>query len=196
MTTFSEIDKGFLQQAIYLGIDQSLAKTGLAFENEAGMVLACILPPPATLKGTDRLAWLRDQYRMLVRLPKLRMIAIEGYSFGSKFQQSYLGELGGVLRMEIRDAKTPAVIASPMAVKKFLTGTGKGKKANMTKEVFKVYGLDVDDDNEADAIVLGQIARGADTKKYSTLARREVLDSLDILQPKSAPAPRVRTRAA
>ena len=197
MTRYADAPQQVIAECAYLGIDQSLSNTGLCFETPTGTVLPCVLSPPAHVVGVPRLAWFRTQLAtMIAAMPRLRMVAMEGYSFGSKFQRENLGELGGLVRLVLYDAKTPSVVAAPTAVKKFLLGKGGGKKANMIKEVFKVYGVDVDDDNEADAFVLCQIARGADTGRYADQTRKEVLDSLTIIQPKSPPVARGRLRSA
>ena len=46
---------------------------------------------------------------------------------------------------------------TPSQLKKFVTGKGNVEKSVVMKEVYKRFGIDTDDDNTADAVVLGHI---------------------------------------
>ena len=46
---------------------------------------------------------------------------------------------------------------TPSQLKKFATGKGNVDKNVVIKEVYKRFGIDTDDDNTADAVVLGHI---------------------------------------
>ena len=49
------------------------------------------------------------------------------------------------------------VLVTPSQLKKFATGKGNVDKNVVIKEVYKRFGIDTDDDNTADAVVLGYI---------------------------------------
>lgn len=86
-------------------------------------------------------------------------IVIENYSFGSPFRATPLAELGGIIKYALCDVgRTNGTItfAAPTQVKKFL-GVGKGEKNTVLLHVFKRYGIELTDDNTADALVLAKI---------------------------------------
>jgi crossover junction endodeoxyribonuclease RuvC len=49
------------------------------------------------------------------------------------------------------------VLVTPSQLKKFVTGKGNADKSVVMKEVYKRFSIDTDDDNTADAVVLGHI---------------------------------------
>jgi Holliday junction resolvasome RuvABC endonuclease subunit len=192
---FKDIDPKFLKGMVYLGVDPSLRRTGLAFETEDGLVLACVVvPPPGCDKGPARLGYLFDTMTGIIQNSQIKCAAIEGYSFGSQWTREALGEVGGMYRLALFKAGVPTVVVQPTSVKKFLTNSGGSGKVDMIAGVKTSYGITVSDDNEADAVVLSQIANGAHNRNISEFHRKEVLDSLTWIVPRSSPPPRPRMR--
>ena len=89
------------------------------------------------------------------------VVAIEGYSFASRSGQAFsLGEVGGIIRTKVIE-KFPTFVfleVQPTQLKKFVTGSGRGEKDIILKEVFKNFGFDTNDNNVADAYGLAFIA--------------------------------------
>jgi Holliday junction resolvasome RuvABC endonuclease subunit len=81
-------------------------------------------------------------------------IVIEGYSLG-KFASSTipLVELGGLLRFMLKLDGYPWLDPRAVQVKKFGSGSGNAKKNMMVMSVYKRWGFEAKDDNEADAYV-------------------------------------------
>lgn len=133
-----------------LGLDLSLAAPG--FATQSG---------PWTLtpkhKGVDRLFWFYGYIGELVAAHEIHVAIVEGYAFGSAFGREALGELGGVVRLRLHKMGIPFVIAAPTALKKYATGKGNAKKDEVLAAAIKRSGLDITDNNAADAWWLYQM---------------------------------------
>lgn len=149
---------------LFLGIDPSLTNTGVAVLYRGRIHTFTMSPPKEVGLGVARLAWFRAEFRRLFTLLQPHTIAIEGYAFGASNKREALGELGGVLRLAAHDCRLRVVIITPNGLKMFATGKGKCGKDLVTKEVFKRWGIDVDDDNQADAGALSLVAHAATLK--------------------------------
>ena len=68
---------------------------------------------------------------------------------------------------------------TPSQLKKFVTGKGNSEKSMVIKEVYKRFGIDTNDDNTADAVVLGHIGLAL-TGEYTatTLEQKATLTDL------------------
>jgi Holliday junction resolvasome RuvABC endonuclease subunit len=86
------------------------------------------------------------------------LVIIEGYAFSQPNRAHQMGELGGVIRLGLRQAKIPVVIIPPSKLKKFATGVGTGKKERIFGECIRRLGYDGFSHDEADAIWLLQMA--------------------------------------
>jgi Holliday junction resolvasome RuvABC endonuclease subunit len=69
-------------------------------------------------------------------------VAVEGYSFGSPFNATSLGELGGVIKLAIHQAGIPLHVIPPKTWRKALCGNGNIKKHDVSKELHKRYGVE------------------------------------------------------
>lgn len=92
-------------------------------------------------------------------------VVMEGYAFMRSGQGSFtLAEYGGIVRFMCAVADIPYLVVAPQSLKKF-AGVSKGKlgraksKIAMKDAVRERYGINVRDDNQADAYILAQIGR-------------------------------------
>lgn len=85
------------------------------------------------------------------------IILIENYSYRSVGQGMFKGELGGILRDKLTDSTDVIVEVAPKTLKKFVTGSGKATKLQMIRAVEKRYGVEVDNDDDADSYGLAKI---------------------------------------
>lgn len=143
-----------VEDRLVMGIDPSLTSTGLAYIWRGKLKATTLAPSKrkgSECRGTARLAWYRDELRDMLRRYRPSLVVIEGYAFGAKFSREALGELGGVIRLLCHDEGIPVVIFQPTQLKMYATGKGTGPKDNVSKELFKRYGVDLTDNNEVDA---------------------------------------------
>jgi len=94
----------------------------------------------------------------------LDKILIENYAFQTRKGDTLvrLAELCGALKNRLikSGVKTNQIwVCSPSTLKKYVLGTGVGEKSQMLKEVYRKWGLDVTDDNQADAFALSKLCQ-------------------------------------
>ena len=92
------------------------------------------------------------------------LIVIEGFSYGSKGRGVFdIAYLGWRIREELERYRTeddiPWLEVSPSQVKQFATGKGNANKEIVLQQVYKRWGVELTDNNQADAYVLAQIGR-------------------------------------
>lgn len=144
-----------------LAIDQSLTSSGICLLREGGHESLSLTPENIT--GVPRLQWIVTKFRALLDTYTPNVIVMEGYSFGSNQSRSHaLGELGGVLRLTVnafnRDFPTTLYVVPPTSLKKFTTGKGNSKKQEVLLNIYKRWGIEFSDDNQADAFALAMFA--------------------------------------
>lgn len=133
-----------------VGLDLSLTATGVAAGTKA-----TTLKSSAT--GMARLVDLRDA--VLAVCADADLVAVEGYSFGSRNSQAHaLGELGGVVRVALHEAAIRYLDVSPATVKKYATGRGNAPKAEVYGAAIRRLGYQGCDHNQADALWLRALA--------------------------------------
>lgn len=146
----------------YVGLDLSLTGTGFCMKRGDVFTIETVSTKPKDFKtDLDRLAYIRDT--LLRKIPAdVKMICIEDFftpanpmQLGSAIK---LAMLGTVIRMTLNEKGIPFVIIAPSQLKKFVTGKGTGEKSMILREVFKRWGINAADDNQADASVLAYLA--------------------------------------
>lgn len=135
-----------------LGLDLSLTKPGIAYGT-----IAVTLDTPK-VKGVERLGYWRDVFGELFRNSHFDVVIMEGYSFGS--HDSYargIAELGGVVRLLMRDALVPYAEVAPTSLKKYATSKGNASKEAVTMAAVHRAGRVFSDNNASDAWWLMQM---------------------------------------
>lgn len=166
-----------IRDRIYMGIDPSLTATGVAVVH-SGKLKAFTLTPPKGMRGVERLDWLDGALIDILIRYKPGAVAIEAYSFASRNSHAHsLGEVGGAFRLALYRRNVPSIEVPPTSLKKFATGSGKGEKAAVAKELFKRYGVDLPGNDEVDAaaLALGCMAHDDPTGFILTVAQREAI---------------------
>jgi Holliday junction resolvasome RuvABC endonuclease subunit len=143
---------------LYLGIDQSLTGTGLCVIDNDARVRVLATVDTKNLRGGIRLAKIRDAVVDVLTEGPISGAAVEGYSMGSINRPFDLGEVGGVIRLALTDARVSYNIVAPSVLKLFATGHGHADKARMLREA-ETRGACPADDNQADAYFLACVAR-------------------------------------
>ena len=119
------------------------------------------ITPPKGKMGLARLQWLTRKILDVADPTGYQykcFTVIEGFSYGSRgsFSREIAG-LGYLVRMAFYERSMPFVVVPPSTLKKFVTGKGNSQKSMMLREVYRRWGIAVNDDNEADAVGLAQI---------------------------------------
>lgn len=171
-----------------MGIDPSLTSMGVSLFAPGDSRHLTVLYKPK-FSGARRLDDLRNFTRKISRLAQrnfgLQEIVLEGYSFASKSLQHKIGEGGAALKLGLIDGLgvdeqiAYPTIVTPQALKKFITGSGKGDKNQIPLAVFKKWGVDFPKDDMVDAYALARVGEallsGATKHKYE----QDVVNALE-----------------
>lgn len=147
---------------VFVGLDLSLTSTGFCLKQGKTITIDTVKTDPKKFKDDlDRLVHIRDT--LLRMIPKdVRMICVEDFFTPSNAMQIgsaiKLAMLGTAVRMALYEKGIPFITIAPSQLKKFVTGKGVGDKSMILREVYKRWGIDAKDDNQADASVLAYLA--------------------------------------
>lgn len=159
---------------VYVGIDQSYSGFAITCLNESGFITTVYKSP---FRGVDRLFDIKDHMVSSLQFRTIKDIAIEGYAFGSQMA-NMLGELGGVVKLTLHDiGPYYPLIVPPTVLKKYATGKGQGiSKSQIMMQVYKKWGVELNDDNAADSYVLAKIVSGPHTLAYEKEINQKLQD--------------------
>lgn len=124
-----------------IGLDLSLTSTGIAFGDETAVIDA------KNLTGVERLVHLRNRIsdaigRRATATGRSPLVVVEGYSFGSRNSHAHaLGELGGIVRVDLWEAGITYVEVPPTVRAKFATGRGNAGKSEVVSAVSARTGI-------------------------------------------------------
>ncbi|NWL87582.1 hypothetical protein DMN77_08185 [Paenibacillus sp. 79R4] len=163
----------------FVGIDPS-GQTGLTILDKDGNFLDGFEITSSAEDKTEKIDFIVTE--ILSELEFGDVIAIEGFSFGSKGKGvDFQYGLGHAIRLELYRENRTWLEVSPSQVKKFATGNGNTAKDNMVLPIFKHWGFEHPSNNVRDGFVLAQIARSVRTGVFTTKYQQEVIQA--ILEP-------------
>lgn len=164
---------------LYLGVDQSLRKTGMVVLSEAGDVILRRLVQPGSLRGVARLSFIRNELKEILATYRPAYAALEGYSYDSTGKVFELGEAGGIVKLSFFDASVPFHVVAPTALKKFVANNHQASKDVMLKKTLEKWGVDFqDEDDLCDAHGLARILRAIDKRDSAYRNELEVVHEL------------------
>ena len=164
-------DGGLLPGNVAIGIDQSLTGFAMAAVNidkpEAYEIWVYKSKDSGVRRLHDITLWMYDKFNFLHDDGcVIQNIAMEGTVLASH-SALVLGELSATVKLacwnyfefEDPDLRTPLQVP-PMTLKKYATGKGTSKKQEMLLQIYKRWGVEITDDNAADAYALARLAAG------------------------------------
>jgi crossover junction endodeoxyribonuclease RuvC len=160
-----------------MALDLSLAKTGVA--TTAGVTLI----QPKARRGPERLVYVQHEVIRIAEEQDIDLVAIEGYSYGSRYGGERLGELGGVIRVGLYSAGIDYIEVAPHSIKKYATGKGNAPKDAVLVEAVRRLGYDgAQGPDGADALWLWALVREAAGEPVVTVPakHREALGTIDL----------------
>lgn len=136
-----------------VGLDLSLRATGYCHADGSTETLSSKLP------GIGRIVDLREQISRRLQSDAVTLVALEEYAFSRGGHAHEIGELGGVVKVQVLLPNFTYVLIPIGTLKVFATGKGNSKKTAMALAAAK-FGREFpnDDDNQCDAWWLQQIA--------------------------------------
>lgn len=136
-----------------VGLDPSFTGFGVAIQENGNLLIKKIVSKQT---GVQRLIEIRDTILQYVQGADL--VCIEDFAFSRANQAHNLGGLGWIIRVMMHEENVPFMVVGTSQVKKFATGRGNAKKPEVMLGVYKRWGVEFADDNEADAFVLMKMA--------------------------------------
>ena len=169
--------------AITVGLDMSLTGTGFCLKAGTKLDACTISTTPRTAENDiARLRWIANE--MMKRIPtNVSLICMEDVFMPHSPMQMgsacKLFMLAAVMRMTLYEKGLPFFIVAPTQIKKWVTGSGAGQKSTIMMNVFKKYGVECKDDNQADSLVLSVIAESiVQPRDDLTKPQQEVLKAV------------------
>jgi crossover junction endodeoxyribonuclease RuvC len=164
---------------LVVGMDPSLTSSGLCLRSD-GKVLAVrsIKTEPKNFPcDLARYRHIADEVMGFIP-DNVSLVVVEDFFTPSNSAQigsaMKLIGLGHLVRMRMYDQRIPFVVPAPSQLKKFVSGNGNCPKDMICKEVYKRWGIDTKNDDEADAVVGAHLAvalveqlRGEDMSSYA-----------------------------
>ena len=111
------------------------------------------------------------------------MVVYEGYAMGARGNNMFnLGELGGVLHVEIWERGIDMLEVPPTTMKSVIAENGRADKAQVIDALKQRFSLHIPQHDEADAVglmLLGEMRQGQWRAQYEALesTRRKALSS-------------------
>jgi len=137
-----------------MGLDLSLTSTGVS----VGGVTRSI---KSKKRGAYRLIEIKNIISEIAKNERIEIVAIEGYSYASQYSQAHsIGELGGVIKVAMRELGIPVVIIPPTCRAKFATGKGNSGKIDVMSAITAKTGIifsGADGNDKCDAWILEQM---------------------------------------
>lgn len=167
----------------YVGIDPS-TKTGMVILDQEGNYIDGfeIIIPETDNKITKATEIVEA---MLDNLEPNDVVAIEGFSYGSKGKDiDFQFGVGYAIRMELYRQEMNWIDVAPTQVKKFATGNHQVSKENMIIPILRHWNFEHPSNNVRDAYVLAQIARSIKVPTVNTKYQEDVIQA--ILAPKKS----------
>jgi len=162
-------------------IDPSLTSTGVCVgTTNDDLQINCVGSKPRGKTVLDRIR----RYEGLIAgilahvdAVRPRLILIEEYAYSKNMgAQMYLGEFGGLLRYHLVDYTPHVIEVTASCLKKFATGKGNAPKDVVMAHVAQRYGRLFNNNDEADAFVLFQMALCiAGRQEPATIPQREAV---------------------
>lgn len=137
-----------------MGLDLSLTSTGVSVGGATRSI-------KSKNRGTKRLVEIRDEIVKIVKSERIEIVAIEGYSYASQYSQAHsIGELGGVVKVAVKELGLPVVTIPPTCRAKFATGKGNSSKMDVMNAITVKTGIPFsgsDGNDKCDAWILEQM---------------------------------------
>lgn len=150
---------------VYGGLDLSYSGSGVILIKDKEIIHKNLISTPPSMSIEERILLIAEEIKKeFLKYKNLRSVYIEGLAFNAKGDLAELGALHYYLRIVLYLEGIPVEVVAPGSLKKFTTGTGKGKKNLMLLKTYIKWGEEFDDDNLCDAYALARMAYELDTE--------------------------------
>ena len=161
-----------------LAIDQSLTSCGFAFMDFNEETTPKVWTFCSKKRDVERLDQIADHVLNEANNLKCDLVLLEDYAKGARGHVFSLGELGGVLRYVLYKNNIQFFIVPIGTHKKYSTGKGNTKKDLMLLSVYKKWGIDTKNNDEADAVSMLYLLKGVFDKMQGKTINNVSVDTL------------------
>ena len=178
-------DKSPVIVPAYVGLDLSLTGTGFCNKRGNELQMKTIKTKPKDFDNDlTRLCHIRAEVMQSIPADTC-MVAVEDFFIPHRSSQINAAKglimLGTLIRVAMLEKGLSFWIISPNQLKKYATGKGNGPKGIVIREIYKRWGVDAKDDNQADACVLAHMAEALhrqdlELHKYQQETINKVMD--------------------
>ena len=139
-----------------VGLDPSLTGLGLATPDGLSTISSKAAGDTVAAR-VERLVTMADTVALLI--PESSLVVIEGPAYSRQLGAGHHLSAGlwWVLAVELTHRGHDVIEVPPTSLKKFATGKGNATKPDIRMALYQRAGLDVRDDNQADAYFLRQV---------------------------------------
>jgi crossover junction endodeoxyribonuclease RuvC len=146
---------------VVIGLDLSLTATGYAGPDGTKVIKSTGHKDDTLAQRADRLAGLCEHIFGALDGWQADLVVIEAPSIGqARGSSGNVHDRSGLWWLivgRLFETRTPVVEVPPGSLKKYVSGNGSLKKNAISMHVLKRFGVEIEDDNEADAFVLRAI---------------------------------------
>ena len=148
--------------SVVVGIDASLTGTAICVAEDGKVKKDWVITTDK--KGVERLCFIEKELISILNhcasyQLRINLCIIEGYSFASRGNALIqMGELGGIIRKLLYELNISYLEITPQSLKKFATGKVNSKKDEVMLQVYKKWGHECTNSDQADAYVLAKMA--------------------------------------
>lgn len=155
------------------GLDLSLTGTGICRKRGILTDFWTIKTKPKDFEcDLARLRHIADKVLTALPPPGTCLVVVEDFFTPSNPYQIKaaigLAGLGTIVRMAMYEAGYPFYVVAQNQIKKFCTGTGRVQKSMMLREVYRKWGIEAKDDNQADAVAMAMMAEVIHKLRHGT----------------------------
>lgn len=136
-----------------LGFDPSLVSSGYCYQHGDAIKIGTIVPHKK-LDKVHRLQVIKNEFSQILTYSMPELVAYEGYAMGAKGRVFSIGELGGVLKSHMWEARINMLIVPPSTLKQYITGKGNATKEEMSLALQERFNYSITQDDECDATCL------------------------------------------
>ncbi|MFZ6034888.1 MAG: crossover junction endodeoxyribonuclease RuvC [Patescibacteria group bacterium] len=141
---------------IILAIDSGIEKTGYAVFNDRKYVTSALVFTAKTLSTEARLEQIYDNLKKVFRQYKPEVVVIERlFFFKNQTTAIRVSQAQGVVLLLAAQNKTRVDFLTPLQIKQTVTGYGQADKKAVQKMIKMELGIDIKQDDEADAVACG-----------------------------------------
>ncbi len=172
------------RELLVIGIDQALRNVGFCINFVGRGTLTGMVIKEPKLRAAERLSSIRRKVFSFVEGFPPMLVALEGYAYDATNRLADLGEIGGILRVELHDREIPFIIVPPTTLKQFVTGSGAASKQKVMDYVENRYHYVTNNDNIADAVGLAKFAEVYLTHNSAYRSELETIKKFTSKKPK------------